>query len=128
MASRISLNGLKTELDRLKSRSRTWQILLLVAVVILAALLFTVFRSKAAQEDSVQFQVQQMDSTIKYQAKHIQALNALVMAQDTALTRLDRQYKANRPKETVIIRQYEKVPADISSLNREQLRREVADF
>lgn len=113
--------------QRLKSHSRNWLIALGVAIVIVVILFFTVFK-KGKPDNSYESQIRSMDSTIKYQQKYIDALQKTNDVQDSTIVNLNEKYKANRPIETRIIHSYEKIPIDINSLDREQLRKQVSDY
>jgi hypothetical protein len=78
--------------------------------------------------DTYKNQIQTLDSVIKYQQKNIETLQRFNEGQDSAIQRLDEAYKKNRPTETRIIREYEKIPVTVRDLNREQLRNEVTNY
>lgn len=104
------------------------KIIMGVLVVLLIILIITVFKSKGDVSQDYKAKMQTLDSVIKYQQKTIESLEKYADQQDTIIANLERDYSANRPKETKIIHQYEKIPDNINSLNREQLRREVSAY
>lgn len=123
-----TVKQIQAELDAFKRRQRWWQIGFGVAVVLFIVLWLTVFSKKDGPEESYRLQVQQMDSTIKAHERNIEVINRFVLMLDSSDVKLEEKLKANRPKETVIIKQYEKVPADVRSLSRAELERELSKY
>lgn len=111
-----------------KSRSRNWLIAFGIAFIIFIVLVVVVFRKTKPVNDSYEGQIQQLDSTIKYQQTTINALQSVNASQDSVIYHLDEAYKKNRPVETRIIHEYEKIPVTVRDLNREQLRNEVSNY
>jgi predicted PurR-regulated permease PerM len=114
--------------DFVKSRSRNWLIAAVIAFVLLIVLFVVVFRKTTSINDSYKSKISTLDSLVHYQQTTINALQRVNASQDSVLYQLDEAYKKNRPTETRIIHSYEKIPSDINSLNREQLRREVSNY
>lgn len=109
---------------KIKSHSRYWLIAAVVGLILFIILFVAVFKPG----NSYDSQIRTLDSVLKYQQKNIESLQKFNALQDSAIRTLDEAYKNNRPIETRIIREYEKLPDIINSLDREQLRREVANY
>lgn len=123
----MTIKDLKIEVDKLRSRSRYWLLGAIVALTIFIVLVIVIFRHKPVNE-AYESQIRTLDSLIKYQKSKIETLERYNVLIDSNIQRLDEQYKNNRPIETRIITKYEKVPVDVNSLDREQLRREITNY
>lgn len=110
-----------------KSRKPQWWIVALVGLLLAVILFFTVFRKQPATNEDYKAKVQQLDSTIKYQQKTIDALNVYNESQDSLISNLNEKLKSNRPTETRIIHSYEKTPVDVRSYSKDSLRRAVTN-
>jgi hypothetical protein len=128
----MTVKDIETYVDlrvqELKSKSRPWLIVAAVAIVIIIILLVNVFRGKGKPNEDYEKQIRTMDSTLKYQQKTIDALQMVNANQDSTIEHLNEAYKNNRPIETRIIHEYEKIPNTVHDLSREQLRREVSNY
>ena len=111
-----------------RARSRNWLIAFGIAFVLFIVLVVVIFRKTKPVNDAYEGQIQQLDSTIKYQQATIDALQSVNASQDSVIYHLDEAYKKNRPVETRIITKYEKVPIDVHNMDNEQLRREVSNY
>jgi predicted negative regulator of RcsB-dependent stress response len=100
-----------------RSKNRTWLIVASLVFVLIVIIFWTVF-SKKDKEDPRLEQFQQ-------QIEHLQKTNVFL---DSMIKEKDTLYIENRKTETRIIERHDKIPADIKSLDREQLRREVTNF
>lgn len=111
--------GLK-KLDEIKtlihSRSRNWLIVFGLAVIILLVLLIVVFRKTTKDP-----YIEQGSKEIELLKRNNALLDSLLKSKDTVLIE-------NKKTETRIITKYENIPADVRSLDREQLRREVTNY
>lgn len=107
---------LKVE-QALKSHSRNWLISFGLAVIIAIVLAVIVFRKNQKQDPYME----QGKNEIELLKRNNSLLDSLLKSKDTVLIE-------NRRTEKRIIREYEKVPADVKSLDREQLRREVTNY
>lgn len=110
-----------------RSKSMIWLIALGVAVVLVGVLLFTVFKKDKPINQDYSWKVQALDSTIKYQQKHIDALQRFADQHDSVIKANNDFYRKNKIIETRIIHQYDKIPSDIKSMDRDKLRSELAD-
>jgi hypothetical protein len=113
--------------DFVKSRSRNWLIAAGVAFVLLIVLFIVVLR-KTQTNDSYKGQINTLDSLVHYQQTTIDALQRVNASQDSVLYQLDAAYKKNRPTETRIIHQYEKVNTDVRNLSNSQLDSELSKY
>lgn len=111
-----------------KSRSRNWLIAAGIAFIILIVLLIVVFRHKSSTNEAYESRINTLDSLVKYQQKTIDALQLVNRSQDSIISNLDEKYKANRPIETRIIHSYERIPFDVNSYSREELRKQVTNY
>lgn len=112
---------------KIKSHSRNWLIAACIAFVLFIVLVVVIFRNKPTNE-AYENQIRTLDSLIHYQQTTIDALQKVNQGQDSMLQNLDEAYKKNRPTETRIIHSYERIPFDINSLNREELRKSVTNY
>jgi cell division protein FtsB len=103
---------------KLRSKSPKWLIVLCIAIVIGAVLFITVFKPKASDNSR---EIEGLKREIEGLKRNNQVLDSLIKIKSD-------EYKANRPTETRIIHQYEKIPTVVRDLNKDQLRREVTDF
>jgi uncharacterized coiled-coil protein SlyX len=121
------LNEQKVQ-DFVKARSRNWLIAAGIAFVLLIVLVVVIFRKTTEADQSYKNKVNTLDSTIKYQAKTIESLERFNVEQDSAIQTLNEAYKKNRPTETRIIHQYEKVNTDVHNLSNSQLDSELSKY
>jgi Tfp pilus assembly protein PilN len=105
--------------DYVRKKNRTWLIVAGVVVVSALALLFTVFKRKDSSKADKKIEV------LQQQIDNMKRSNLFI---DSLLREKDTLYIENRKTETRIITRYEKIPADVRSLDREQLRREVTNY
>jgi Tfp pilus assembly protein PilN len=105
--------------DYVRKKNRTWLIVAGVVVVSALALLFTVFKRKDSSKADEKIEV------LQQQIDNMKRSNLFI---DSLLREKDTLYIENRKTETRIITRYEKIPADVRSLDREQLRREVTNY
>jgi septal ring factor EnvC (AmiA/AmiB activator) len=110
------------------SKSRNWIIAAGVAFVLLVVLFIVAFIKTTKVNDSYKGQIHTLDSTIKYQQTTIDALQRVNASQDSTIYQLDEAYKKNRPTETRIIHQYEKVNTDVHNLSNSQLDSELSKY
>jgi hypothetical protein len=96
------------------SRTRLWLILLAVAFIILVALGWAIF---SKQQDKFS----QVDAQVEGLKRNNIFLDSMLREQDTLLIE-------SKVTERKIIERYERIPADVKSLDREQLRREVTNY
>jgi biopolymer transport protein ExbB/TolQ len=123
----LLLNEQKVQ-DFVKARSRNWLIAAGIAFVLLIVLVVVIFRKTTEADQSYKNKVNTLDSTIKYQAKTIESLERFNVGQDSAIQNLNEAYNANRPTETRIIHQYEKVNTDVHNLSNSQLDSELSKY
>lgn len=97
-----------------KKHSRNWLIAFGLAVILLIVLLVVVFKKNHDNPPVEQ-------GNIELLKRNNALLDSLLKTKDTVLIE-------NRKTETRIIKEYEKIPVDIKSLDREQLRREVTNY
>lgn len=96
--------------------------------VCLVVLLVTMFTKSKPVDDSYLKEVRQLDSTIKYQQKYIEALVEGQAMRDSIIIKELGRISGNK---TTIVRlktEYEKIPTDVRNLDREQLRREWTEY
>jgi Tfp pilus assembly protein PilN len=105
--------------DYVRKKNRTWLIVAGVVVVSALALLFTVFKRKDSTNADARIEV------LQEQIDNMKRSNLFI---DSLLREKDTLYIENRKTETRIITRYEKIPADVRSLDREQLRDEVTNY
>jgi Tfp pilus assembly protein PilN len=105
--------------DYVRKKNRTWLIVAGVVVVSALALLFTVFKRKDSSKADKKIEV------LQQQIDNMKRSNLFI---DSLLREKDTLYIENRKTETRIITRYEKIPADVRSLDREQLRDEVTNY
>lgn len=106
-----------------KKRSRTWLIILGVAVILGFVLLFTVF---GKQKDNPKIEALQKE--LEGEKARVKILEEKLPLYDSLLANQQRQLDNNRQTETKIIHHYEKIPATVRDLTREQLRNEVTNY
>jgi hypothetical protein len=111
-----------------KSKSRNWLIAGGLALVLFIVLVVVVFRHQKPAGENYEQQINTLDSLMKYQKVHVEDLEKRNVEQDSVIARLNEAYKNNRPIETRIINHYEKIPVDINSLDREQVRKQVSEY
>jgi septal ring factor EnvC (AmiA/AmiB activator) len=111
-----------------KARSRNWLIAFAVAFVLFIVLVVVIFRKQPATDQSYKKEIQQLDSTIKYQQKTIDALNVYNESQDSLISNLNEKLKSNKTTETRIIHSYEKIPSDVRSYSKDSLRRAITEY
>ena len=99
-----------------------------VVVILTVIMLATVLKGYKRENDSYKGTITAMDSVIKLQNQRINDLEIQNKKLDEKIAEFDKAIEMNRKKETIIINRYEKIPVDIHALDREQLRREVANF
>lgn len=103
------------------------KIALAIALVAIIYLVFTVFKQNRQLENKDEL-MQAKDEKLKYQQLHIDDLERGQPARDSIiLERLDAIEK-NKPVQTRIIHEIQKIPTDVRNLDREQLRREVNGY
>jgi hypothetical protein len=119
----MTIYNLQTELENLKRRSRNWLIALGVAVFIIIVLLITAFRKK---EDNSKLRA--LEIQLEGEKARVKALEEKLPLYDSLLANQQRQLDNNRATETKIIHHYEKIPAAVRDLTREQLRSEVTNY
>jgi membrane-associated HD superfamily phosphohydrolase len=127
LANYVLLSEKKTE-SFVKARSRNWLIAAGIAFVLIIVLVVVIFRKTTEADQSYKNKVNTLDSTIKYQAKTIESLERFNVEQDSAIQNLNEAYKKNRPTETRIIHQYEKVNTDVHNLSNSQLDSELSKY
>lgn len=99
-----------------------------LAGVCLIAIAITMFRKPKPVDDSYLKEVRQLDSTIKYQQKYIEALVEGQAMRDSIIIKELGRISGNK---TTIVRlktEYEKIPDNVNSLDRDGLRREWTNF
>jgi uncharacterized coiled-coil protein SlyX len=111
-----------------KSHSNKWWIVSVVGLILFIVLFFTVFRKQPSTDESYKKEIQQLDSTIKYQQKTIDALNVYNESQDSLISNLNEKLKSNKTTETRIIHSYEKIPSDVRSYSKDSLRRAITEY
>jgi uncharacterized coiled-coil protein SlyX len=111
-----------------KTRSRNWLIAFAVAFVLFIVLVVVIFRRQPATDESYKGKIEQLDSTIKYQQKTIDALNVYNESQDSLISNLNEKLKSNKTTETRIIHSYEKIPTDVRSYSKDSLRRAITEY
>jgi predicted PurR-regulated permease PerM len=114
--------------DFVKSRSRNRLIAAGIAFVLLVVLFIVAFIKTTKVNDSYKGQINTLDSVVHYQQTTIDALQRVNASQDSVLYQLDEAYKKNRPTETRIIHQYEKVNTDVHNLSNSQLDSELSKY
>jgi cell shape-determining protein MreC len=114
--------------DFVKSRSRNWLIGAALAFVLFIVLVVVIFKRHNPTNEAYESQINTLDSLVHYQQTTIDALQRVNAGQDSLIQNLDEAYKKNRPVETRIIHEYDKIPNTVHALNREQLRREVTNY
>jgi septal ring factor EnvC (AmiA/AmiB activator) len=114
--------------DFVKSRSRNWLIAAAIAFVLLVVLFIVAFIKTTKVNDSYKGQINTLDSVVHYQQTTIDALQRVNASQDSTIYQLDEAYKKNRPTETRIIHQYEKVNTDVRNLSNSQLDSELSKY
>lgn len=99
-----------------------------VTVVLLAILLITVFKKRDPVNHDYLNQIHQLDSTIKYQQRYIESLQAGQAERDSIIIRELGRISGNKATQTRIIKEYEKIAPTVNNLSRDELRREVTNF
>lgn len=100
-----------------------------VSVVLLAALLITSFKRYSKNSDDQYLkEINQLDSTIKYQQRYIESLQAGQAERDSIIIRELGRISGNKATQTRIIKEYEKIAPTVNNLSRDELRREVTNF
>jgi hypothetical protein len=128
----IKFNDLKaevqTKVDQVKSKGKVWLIVAGILAVLVIALLITVFRNKGEVSQEYLDDMKAKDEKIEMLEGKVSALELARSQIDSNIKGLDEKLKNNRPTETRIIHQYEKIPADVRNLDRDKLRNEVTNF
>jgi hypothetical protein len=99
-----------------------------VIIVLLLALIVTVFKKHDAPSGEYLQKISQLDSTIKYQQKTIDALQAGQAMRDSVIINSLQDIRNNKPVQTRIIKQYEQIPNHVNSLDKSGLRREITNY
>jgi hypothetical protein len=116
------------ELAIIKSRNK-WVLIAAVCVVVLTIIiLITVFKKRSASSDADAQLIRQMDSTLRYQQKHIETLEAGQAARDSIVISELSRISGSKQTQTRIIHEYEKIPSTVNDYDREQLRRAITDY
>jgi Na+-transporting methylmalonyl-CoA/oxaloacetate decarboxylase gamma subunit len=128
----MTLKQLEARLNKVegfvKARSRTWLIVAGVGLVLLVILFIAVFRNKGKVDDSYLNQIRQMDSTIKYQQKYIDAIISDQNRRDSIIFDELEAIGKSKPIQKRITNDLDKIPSDVKSLDRDGFRREFTDY
>lgn len=111
-----------------KSRSQNWLIAAGVAFVLFIVLVVVIFRKQKPTNEAYKIEMQKLDEKLMRSEGKIENLEEVIKHQDSVILHMDEAYKRNRPIETRIIHSYERIPFDINSLNREELRKSVTNY
>lgn len=111
-----------------KSRSRNWLIAAGVAFILFIVLVVVIFRKQKPTNEAYKIEMQKLDEKLMRSEGKIENLEEVIKHQDSVILHMDEAYKRNRPIETRIIHSYERIPFDINSLNREELRKSVTNY
>ena len=116
-----TLKDLQEQLNNLKSKFSVWLIVLIAAVALAVILLITVFRPKGKVDESYKLEIERLQEKVEL----LEQSNAL---RDSIIAGHDQRLQENRKTETIIKHHYDKIPSTVTNLDREQLRREVANY
>src|SRR5688572_26659831 len=94
-----------SELENLKKRSRTWLIVLGVAVILVVVLLFTVFKRK---DDNPK--IEALEIQLQAEKERVKLLEEKLPLYDSLLANQQRQLDGNKKTELIIKHHYDKIP------------------
>jgi flagellar biosynthesis/type III secretory pathway M-ring protein FliF/YscJ len=97
-------------------------------LVIFIVLFFTVFKNYVPVPQEYKTKIETLEKENAKLDDKVHTLEFINNQQDSTIKNLDRQYQTNRPTETRIIHQYEKIPSSVRDLTKDQLRREITNF
>jgi hypothetical protein len=99
-----------------------------VIIVLLLAVILTVFKKHDAPSGEYLQKISQLDSTIKYQQKTIDGLQAGQAMRDSVIIDQLSRIGTNKATQTKIIHQYEQIPNHVNSLDKSGLRSEITNY
>jgi hypothetical protein len=99
-----------------------------IVLVLLIVLFITVFKKHDAPSGEYLQKISQLDSTIKYQQKTIDALQAGQAMRDSVIIDQLSRIGTNKATQTKIIHQYEQIPNHVNSLDKSGLRSEITNY
>jgi|SRR4051812_24978279 hypothetical protein len=99
-----------------------------IVLVLVIALFITVFKKHDAPSGEYLQKISQLDSTIKYKQKTIDALQAGQAMRDSVIIDQLSRIGTNKATQTKIIHQYEQIPNHVNSLDKSGLRSEITNY
>lgn len=99
-----------------------------VVLIILIIQIWSMFKKREPVDNSYLQKIDQLQEKVQLQTEKIDALQQGQSLRDSIIYGQLEAIKNNRPTQTRIIHQYDKVPNDVHSLDKSGLRREVTEY